>query len=103
MKIIKKTKEKVESVAEIDESLANAIRRSANEIPVLAIENLEIHKNDSVLYDEIIAHRLGLVPLEMKKGMKLPSECSCKGKGCSKCQVKLKIVGKGQRLFILES
>lgn len=53
--------------AEIDESLANAIRRYTFEIPVLAIDDVEISKNDSALYDETIAHRLGLTPLIMPK------------------------------------
>lgn len=92
MKLIQKDKERVVFIEEFDESLANAIRRSINEIPILAIDEVEIYKNDSALYDEIIAHRLGLVPLKMEKGMNLPEECTCKGKGCSKCTVQLKLV-----------
>ncbi len=95
MKIIKKDKEKIVFIEEIDESLANAIRRSALEIPILAIDEVEIHKNDSALYDEIIAHRLGLIPLENPKAMDLKENCSCSGKGCSKCTVQLKLVAKG--------
>jgi len=53
--------------AKISESLANAIRRYTFEIPVVAIEEVEIFKNDSALYDETIAHRLGLIPLLMPK------------------------------------
>lgn len=42
----------------------NTLRRLVmGEVPVMAIELVEITKNDSILYDEIIAHRLGLVPL----------------------------------------
>jgi DNA-directed RNA polymerase subunit D len=95
MKIIQKTNEKVIFSAEIDESFANAIRRSVNEIPVLAIDEVEIYKNDSALYDEIIANRLGLVPLVMEKGMNFKEECSCKGKDCAKCTVQLKLSKKG--------
>lgn len=51
----------------MDESLANAIRRHISEIPILAIDELELHKNDSPLYDETIAHRVGLIPLKMDK------------------------------------
>lgn len=94
MKIIEKSKEKIIFIAEIDESLANAIRRSVLEIPILAIDEVEIHKNDSALYDEVIAHRLGLIPLENEK-LDLKNECSCKGKGCSKCTIQLKLVAKG--------
>ena len=45
----------------------NAIRRYVFEIPVLAVDEVEILKNNSPLYDESIAHRIGLIPLEMEK------------------------------------
>jgi DNA-directed RNA polymerase subunit D len=42
----------------------NTLRRlMINEVPTMAIEVVSIHKNDSILYDEVLAHRLGLVPL----------------------------------------
>jgi len=69
MEIIKNSEEKLIIRMEANESLANAIRRSITEIPVLAIDEVEIFKNDSALYDEIIAHRFGLVPLKTEKGM----------------------------------
>lgn len=50
--------------------LANAIRRSVLEIPIMAIDEVEIIKNDSALYDEIIAHRLGLIPIKTDKTSK---------------------------------
>ena len=52
-----------------NEPLANAIRRSVSEVPTLAIDEVEIFKNDSALYDEVLAHRFGLVPLKMEKSM----------------------------------
>ena len=55
--------------AEIDESLANAIRRYLGQVPTLAVDEVEINKNDSPLYDETIAHRIGLIPLKMEKGV----------------------------------
>ncbi len=69
MQIIENSEEKLVIRMEANESLANAIRRSITEIPVLAIDEVEIFKNDSALYDEVIAHRLGLVPLKTEKGM----------------------------------
>ena len=70
MKIISKNSDKICFSAETNENLANAIRRHINEIPILAIDEVEISKNDSPLYDETIAHRVGLIPLKMKKGFK---------------------------------
>ena len=67
MKLIENKENQVTFVEEMDESMANAIRRYINEIPILAIDEVEILKNDSPLYDETIAHRLGLVPLKMEK------------------------------------
>jgi DNA-directed RNA polymerase subunit D len=95
MEVIQKEQNKIAFVEDMGESLANAIRRSVLEVPVLAIDEVEFHKNDSVLYDEVLALRLGLVPLETPKTMTLPEKCTCKGKGCSKCSVQLKISIKG--------
>jgi DNA-directed RNA polymerase subunit D len=53
--------------AEMEESLANAIRRYLNHVKVLAVDTLEISKNDSALYDETIANRVGLIPLKTEK------------------------------------
>jgi len=94
MKIIKKTKEEFIFASEMSESLANAIRRSVLEIPVLAVDEVEFYKNDSVLYDEVLALRLGLLPLEIEK-LKMQEECNCEGKGCSKCMIQLKLNAKG--------
>ena len=62
--------QKISFSMEVDNSLANAIRRSVSEIDILAIDEAEIHKNDSALPDEVIAHRLGLIPLEQKPAPK---------------------------------
>jgi DNA-directed RNA polymerase subunit D len=62
-----KKNNKLRIVLDVNESLANAIRRCVNKIPILAIEDVEIHKNDSALYDEILAHRLGLIPIKSNR------------------------------------
>ena len=71
--------------------MINAIRRIIlTECPVMALTEIIILKNDSPLYDEIIAHRLGLIPLKTDLEVyKLPSECECGGFGCPLCQVSL--------------
>lgn len=67
MKILDKKQNQVTFSAEIDESLANAIRRYVDEIPIMAIDEVDISMNDSPLYDETVAHRMGLIPLKMDK------------------------------------
>jgi len=88
MKIIKKTGNEIVFSAKIDESLANAVRRYLYHVPVVAIDKVEISKNDSALYDETIAHRVGLIPLIMDKNakdeVKLKLEISEEGKAYSK-------------------
>lgn len=69
MEVIENKPEKLILRMEANEPLANAIRRSVNEVPVLAVDEVEIYKNDSALYDEVIANRIGLVPLKTEKGM----------------------------------
>jgi DNA-directed RNA polymerase subunit D len=67
--------------AEIEDSLVNAIRRYVGQIQIAAIDEVEISKNDSPLYDETLAHRLGLVPLKQsaKKEGKLKLSSQDKG------------------------
>jgi len=49
----------------IDAALANAFRRILlAEVPTMAIEKIFIMKNTSMLQDEILAHRLGLIPIK---------------------------------------
>jgi len=79
-------------------AFANALRRNAiEEVPTMAIEDIEFRNNSSVLYDEIIAHRIGLIPLTTDlKSYNLPDKCKCGGKGCAQCQLKLTLKVKVQ-------
>jgi DNA-directed RNA polymerase subunit D len=70
MEVLIKSPEKIVFIAQMDESLANSIRRSVGLIPMMAIDELEISKNDSALYDETVAHRMGLIPIKMDKAWK---------------------------------
>jgi DNA-directed RNA polymerase II subunit RPB3 len=57
-------------VANIDCSIANALRRvMIAEVETLAIDMVEVRANDSVLFDEFLAHRLGLVPFRHRDGV----------------------------------
>lgn len=81
----------------LDVSVVNAVRRSIiDDVLTMAIEDVEFRKNSSVLYDEIIAHRMGLIPLRTDlKSYNLTSACKCNGEGCSRCQVRLVLKAKG--------
>jgi len=88
METIVKTPEKIVFVADVNVSLANAIRRSVGEIPTVAITETDIYKNDSALYDEIISHRLGLIPLKNQKM-----------KANESIELKLKVKGNGEEIL----
>lgn len=78
-------------------AFVNMLRKTIiEEVPTMAIEEVEFSKNSSALYDEIIAHRLGLIPFTTDlDSYVLPEECSCKGEGCSKCRLQLSLKAKG--------
>lgn len=81
-----------------DVSLVNALRRiSMVEVPTMAIETVEILKNDARIFDEALAHRLGLVPITTHlQSSVLPSECDCEDH-CPRCSVSLVLKGKGPK------
>ena len=90
--VLKESEHKIVFLTEgISIEMINAIRRILlTEIPVMAIDEIIILKNDSPLYDEILSHRLGLIPLKTDlEAYKLPHECDCLGYGCPLCQVSL--------------
>ncbi|XP_076901729.1 DNA-directed RNA polymerases II, IV and V subunit 3-like [Bidens hawaiensis] len=84
---------------ETDASMANALRRvMIAEVPTIAIDLVEIEVNSSVLNDEFIAHRLGLIPLtsERAMSMRFSRDCdACDGDGqCEFCSVEFHLRAK---------
>ncbi len=79
-------------VKDADVPLMNALRRAAlAEVPNMAIDEVVMIENSSILQDEMIAHRLGLVPLKTDlDSYNLPDQCDCKSEfGCAQCRVTL--------------
>lgn len=98
LKLLYSKDNKVSFILEgITPAIANTIRRLViDEVPVMAIDTVNIVKNSSAMYDEMLAHRLGMVPLNTDlKTYNLRSECKCEGKGCSNCQTTLILKAKG--------
>src|SRR3989338_4129025 len=94
MKILKIKEEKKKNKVtllfkEVSEVFANTFRRLVlEEVPTLAVEEMEVKENSSSLYNEMVALRLGLIPLKTDlRSYDLPEECTCEGAGCSKCRL----------------
>jgi DNA-directed RNA polymerase subunit D len=79
---------------------ANSIRRAMiGEVPTLAIEEVRIYDNTSVLFDEMLAHRLGLIPLRTDLTLYVPqSACACEGAGCPACTATYTLSAEGPRI-----
>lgn len=99
VEVLNKSKSEIQFLVQgIKSSFASALRRTMmTEIPTMAIEYVDFKKNDSALNDEIVSNRLGLIPLTFDRdAYNVNQDCSnCKGKGCSRCQVKLVLKKKG--------
>jgi DNA-directed RNA polymerase subunit D len=89
--------------------IANALRRCLiSEVPKMAIETVEFHlgpirdeegneyESVSPLFDEIVAHRLGLVPVPSDPIMFVEKDkCTCGGEGCPSCTIMYSLNKKG--------
>ena len=91
IEILQKTETSVLLVVRgVSTAFVNALRRiMISEVPVMAIDHVIIIENTSSMYDEMLAHRLGLIPLKTDlDSYVLPKDCTCKSElGCSKCRV----------------
>ena len=70
----------------------NALRRiMLTEVPAMAIDEIVILENSSILNDEILAHRMGFIPLKTDlDSYVLPEECKCESElGCNLCRANL--------------
>ncbi|KAI0645508.1 DNA-directed RNA polymerase [Trametes meyenii] len=76
----------------VDLAFANSFRRvMIADIPTVAIDMVEIETNTTVLPDEFIAHRLGMIPLvssSCDEAMRYTRDCTCEVR-CQYCAVEL--------------
>ena len=79
-------------------NMINAIRRTMlTDLPKLSIEDVTIYDNTSALFDEIVAHRVSLVPLPTHPDILVPRiSCACKGEGCPNCVVHYTLSKEGE-------
>ncbi len=81
-------------------AMANALRRTMmSDIPKMAIDKVEFHlgtievddkeyESATPLFDEIIAHRLGMVPVPTDLDLfTFQDQCVCNGDGCPNCTI----------------
>ncbi len=90
-------------------SMVNALRQTlVSDIPKMAIEYVEFHlgpirdqdgreyESISPLFDEILSHRLGMVPIPTDLDFfSFREECECEGEGCPKCSIMYVLNKKG--------
>ncbi|KAA1474279.1 RBP11-like subunits of RNA polymerase [Dentipellis sp. KUC8613] len=88
-------KDRVNFVLEnVDLAFANSLRRvMMADIPTVAIDMVEIESNTTVLPDEFIAHRLGMIPListNCEEAIRYNRDCNCLAT-CPNCSIELRL------------
>ena len=79
-------------VSGVNTPFVNALRRiMLTEVPTMAIDEVVILENSSILNDEILSHRIGFIPLTTDlDSYSLPEDCKCESEfGCSLCRSNL--------------
>lgn len=80
-------------------AFANSLRRIMKTmVPAMAVDYVDFYLNTSYLYDEILAHRIGLIPIKTDyKKFNTPENCTCEGEGCPNCQISFRLNIEGKR------
>jgi DNA-directed RNA polymerase subunit D len=93
-----KGKKGVLKIEDTDVYFVNSLRRvMLAELPKLAIDDVIVYDNTSALFDEMISHRLGLIPIPTDlQILAFRNECKCDGKGCPSCTVRYTLSKEGE-------
>jgi len=97
------------AVTDTNPTFANALRRTIlADVPKMALDNVEFHlgpimdekgaafESVSPLFDEVVAHRLGLIPVPTDlESFNFRAKCTCNGEGCPSCTVMYSLNKKG--------
>jgi len=86
-------------------AFANGIRRVCmSEVPNLAIDEISLYDNTSVLFDEQIGLRMGLIPIKAEDldQFSTPEDCQCAGAGCPGCRVEFMLSAEGPGMVYSE-
>jgi DNA-directed RNA polymerase subunit D len=71
------------------------------EVPTLAIDDVRIYDNTSAFFDEMLAHRLGLIPLKTDLStLSTQEKCTCGGAGCPGCMVTFTLSVEGPKTVL---
>ncbi|HID43545.1 MAG TPA: DNA-directed RNA polymerase subunit D [Archaeoglobaceae archaeon] len=87
-------------ISESSLAFVNSLRRTMkNHVPTLAVDYVDFYLNTSYLYDENLAHRIGLIPIKTDlERFNMPDKCVCEGEGCPNCQISFRLNVEGRKM-----
>ncbi|KAM0687887.1 RNA polymerase II subunit 3 [Conglomerata obtusa] len=88
IKLHKKEKNYVSfTITDTSPAFANSLRRILlGEVPTVTLDIIQIISNSSVLPDDLLVHRLGLIPMYKYKDLSYSKDCNCDS-FCSNCAI----------------
>jgi DNA-directed RNA polymerase subunit D len=99
VELLELSDERIEFIlSDVSAAFANGIRRACmSEVPTLAIDEIVLYDNTSVLFDEILSLRIGLIPLQATDldVYSRPEDCVCGGDGCPGCRIDFTLSAEG--------
>src|SRR5512136_136069 len=96
-------------ITDTNPAFANALRRTIiSDVPKMALDSIEFHlgpimdekgaafESVSPMFDEIVSHRLGLIPVPTDlQTFNFRAKCTCNGEGCPNCTIMYSLNKKG--------